>query len=141
MRTGGLHKNTVLESANAHPVPNLEKNMKIATTLTFAALMAGSQAHADGPAGPVEQGKALYMKNMCFTCHGTVGQGGERGAGPKLAPDPFPFIAFEMQLRTPRGVMPRFPKQFVSDQELADIYQYVASIPAGPKAADIALLK
>jgi mono/diheme cytochrome c family protein len=37
--------------------------------------------------------------------------------------------------------MPRFPKEYVSDQELADIYQYVASVKAGPKAADIAQLK
>jgi mono/diheme cytochrome c family protein len=115
--------------------------MKFATPLALAALLACCQAHADGPAGSAEKGKLLFMKNMCFTCHGTDGQGGERGAGPKLAPDPFPFIAFEMQLRTPRGVMPRFPKQFVSDQELADIYQYVASIPAGPKAGQIPLLK
>lgn len=115
--------------------------MKIATSLALAALLSCSQAQADGPAGSVEKGKQLFMKNMCFTCHGTAGQGGERGAGPKLAPDPFPFIAFEMQLRTPRGVMPRFPSQFVSDQELADIYQYVASIKAGPKAAEIPLLK
>jgi mono/diheme cytochrome c family protein len=118
-----------------------EKSMKLASTLTLAALFACAHAHADGPAGSAEKGKALFMKNMCYTCHGTVGQGGERGAGPKLAPDPFPFVAFEMQLRTPRGVMPRFPKEYVSDQELADIYQYVASVKAGPKAADIAQLK
>jgi hypothetical protein len=37
--------------------------------------------------------------------------------------------------------MPRFPREFVSDQELADSYQYVASSPAGPKAAQIPLLK
>lgn len=116
--------------------------MKIASTLTLlAALFACAHAQADGPAGSAEKGKALYMKNMCYTCHGTVGQGGERGAGPKLAPDPFPFVAFEMQLRTPRGVMPRFPKEYVSDQELADIYQYVASQTAGPKADRIPLLK
>jgi ubiquinol-cytochrome c reductase cytochrome c subunit len=116
--------------------------MKTASTLTlFAALFACTHAHADGPAGSAEKGKALFMKNMCYTCHGTVGQGGERGAGPKLAPDPFPFVAFEMQLRSPRGVMPRFPKEYVSDQEVADIYQYVASVKAGPKAADIPQLK
>jgi mono/diheme cytochrome c family protein len=123
------------------PTDNRRKNMKIATTLTLAALFACSLAHADGPAGSVEKGKTLFMKNMCYTCHGTQGQGGERGAGPKLAPNPFPFVAFEMQLRTPRGTMPRFPQQFVSDQDLADIYQYVASIPAGRAAADIPLLK
>ena len=115
--------------------------MKITITLTLAALLASPPAQADGPPGSAVNGKALFMKNMCYTCHGTVGQGGERGAGPKLAPDPFPFVAFEMQLRTPRGVMPRFPKQFVSDQDLADIYQYVASIPAGKPASEIALLK
>jgi ubiquinol-cytochrome c reductase cytochrome c subunit len=113
----------------------------IASALTMAALLACPLARADGPAGSAEKGKALFMKNMCFTCHGTQGQGGERGAGPKLAPDPFPFIAFEMQLRTPRGVMPRFSSQAVSDQELVDIYQYVASIPAGRPADQIPLLK
>lgn len=115
--------------------------MKIAITLTLATLFACPLAQADGPPGSAVNGGALYMKNMCYTCHGTVGQGGERGAGPKLAPDPFPFVAFEMQLRTPRGVMPRFPRQFVSDQELADIYRYVASIPAGKPAGEIALFK
>ena len=27
------------------------------------------------------------MKNMCYTCHGTVGQGGDRGSGPRIAYD------------------------------------------------------
>jgi mono/diheme cytochrome c family protein len=44
-------------------------------------------------------------------------------------------------VRQPRGVMPRYPAQFISDQDLADIYSYVASIPAGPAAKDIPILK
>ena len=40
---------------------------------TFAAAAFGAQAQA--PAGDAARGKSLYMKNMCYTCHGTVGQG------------------------------------------------------------------
>lgn len=108
---------------------------------TFAAaLLAASPIAAAEPDASAERGKAAYMKNMCYSCHGTIGQGGERTAGPRLAPDPFPLVAFEMQLRRPRGVMPRYPAQFVSDQELADIHAYLSSIPAGPAAKDISLL-
>ena len=32
-------------------------------------------------------------------------------------------------------------KQFVSDQDVADIYAYLASVPAGKKASEIPLLK
>lgn len=98
-------------------------------------------ADPTAPAGSAERGKALFMKNICYSCHGTVGQGGDRGAGPKLAPDPFPFVAFEMQLRTPRGTMPRYPEQFVSRQDVADLYAYIASIPAGAKADSLPLPK
>jgi mono/diheme cytochrome c family protein len=100
-----------------------------------------SAADPNAPAGSVERGKKLFIKHTCFSCHGTVGQGGERSAGPKLAPNPFPYAAFAMQVRQPRGVMPRYPAQFISDQDLADIYSYVASIPAGPAAKDIPILK
>ncbi len=106
----------------------------------ISALVSISYAN-DAPAGSAERGKALYTKHTCFSCHGTIGQGGERGAGPKLAPNPFPYAAFAMQMRQPRSVMPRYPAQFVSDQELADIYAYVAAIPAGKAAKDIPLLK
>ena len=108
-----------------------------AATLLFA--MWGVQAQA--PAGDAARGKALYMKNMCYTCHGTAGQGGERGSGPRIAPNPFPWEGFAQAIRRPRDVMPRYAAEFVSDQDLADMYAYVASIKPGPKANEIPLLK
>ena len=108
--------------------------------LTMAAAFAVA-AHAQAPAGDAARGKALYMKNMCYTCHGSVGQGGDRGSGPRIAYDVWPWEAFSQQVRRPREGMPRYPKEHVSDQDLADIYAYVSSFKKGPKAADIPLLK
>ena len=98
-------------------------------------------AHAQAPAGDAARGKALYMKNMCYTCHGTVGQGGDRGSGPRIAYDVWPWDAFAQQTRRPRESMPRYPKEYLSDQDMADIYAYVSSFKRGAKASDIPLLK
>ena len=99
-------------------------------------------AFAQSPAGDVQRGRAAYMKNMCYTCHGTVGQGGDRGSGPRIAYEGiWPWAAFAQQVRRPRETMPRYPAEFLSDQDLADIYAYVASMKAGRKAADIELLR
>jgi ubiquinol-cytochrome c reductase cytochrome c subunit len=95
----------------------------------------------DAPPGDVKRGHAAYLKYQCYTCHGTVGQGAERGAGPKLAPHPFPWAGFELQVRTPRQNMPPYRKPQLSDQELADIYAYVRSIKPSPAASAIPLLK
>ena len=109
----------------------------------IAALLAAlaAAAHAQAPAGDTARGKSLYMKNMCYTCHGSVGQGGDRGSGPRIAYDVWPWEAFAQQVRRPREGMPRYPKEHVSDQDLADIYAYVGSHKKGPKASDIAILK
>jgi mono/diheme cytochrome c family protein len=112
------------------------------STLIAAALAAfATAAQAQAPAGDIARGKALYMKNMCYTCHGTAGQGGDRGSGPRIAYDVWPWQAFAQQTRRPRESMPRYDAAHVSDQELADIYAYVASHKRGAKAADIPLLK
>ena len=110
--------------------------------LVAAALAALSlAAHAQAPAGDAPRGKALYMKNMCHTCHGTAGQGGDRGSGPRIAYDVWPWEGFVQQVRRPRESMPRYDAIHVNDQDLADIYAYVASMKRGAKASEIPLLK
>lgn len=100
---------------------------------------ASCAAFAQTPSGDAARGKSLFMKNICWSCHGTEGHG--EPYGPKLAPNPMPWEAFAHQVRQPRGTMPHYAPQFVSDRDLADIYAYVAAIPAGKKASDIPLLK
>lgn len=97
---------------------------------------AGAQTSA-----AVERGSRLYVEKMCYTCHGYAGQGGERGAGPRIAPDVWPLEAFVQQTRRPRQDMPRYPAQFVSDQELADMHAWLSTIKPGPKARDIPSLR
>jgi mono/diheme cytochrome c family protein len=104
-------------------------------------LLSSASLFGQTPQGSVERGRKLFQDKWCHSCHGTVGQGGERGAGPKIAPNPFPYEAFVMQTRRPRANMPRYPVDVLSDQEMADIYAYVASIKAGPAAKDLPLLR
>ena len=109
------------------------------TKLFYAALAAASAAHAQAPSGDPAHGKELFLKDGCYACHGTAGHG--EPYGPRLAPRPLPFAGVIGQLRNPRANMPRYAAQFVSDQDVADIYAYLSSVPAGPKAGDIALLR
>jgi ubiquinol-cytochrome c reductase cytochrome c subunit len=109
----------------------------IALGIALAAL--GLAARAQAPAGDAARGNAVYMKQMCWSCHGTVGQGSQYG--PKLAPQPFPWEAFQHQLRSPRSSMPPYGASHLPDSELADVYAYIASIKPGEKATGIPLLK
>jgi mono/diheme cytochrome c family protein len=109
--------------------------------LTMCMVGAATAASAQAPQGSSERGREAYLAMGCHACHGTVGQGGERGAGPKLAPNPFPYEAFTFQVRRPRSSMPRYPAEHLSDQQLADIYAYVASIKPGKSAKEIPLLQ
>ena len=103
----------------------------------LGALAQVSPAAADA----VEQGRRLYMANGCFSCHGTVGQGGERSGAPKLAPEPYPYEAFRALVRTPREAMPRLDEKFVSDEQLRLMHRYLSSIEKGPAAKDITALR
>ena len=93
------------------------------------------------PPGDAKRGAKVYTDQLCHSCHGTVGQGGERGAGPKIYPNPWPFQAFVMQVRKPRQAMPPYSEKHVSDQDIADMYHYLFSTKASPAAKDIPLLR
>ncbi|MBC7470514.1 MAG: cytochrome c [Ramlibacter sp.] len=109
--------------------------------LASALAVAAGSAVAQTAASDVETGRQLFMNNGCYTCHGTVGQGSERGVGPRIAPDPYPFEAFKAMVRNPREAMPAFDARFVSDVQLLSIHRYLASIAKGPGARDIAQLR
>jgi ubiquinol-cytochrome c reductase cytochrome c subunit len=83
-----------------------------------------------------ERGNDVFQAKGCWTCHGTVGQG---GMGPKLAPGPLPYEAMAAYVRTPALGMPPFREAILSDQELQDIHAYLASIPQPPDPADTIL--
>ena len=114
-------------------------NLAAAAALLLA--LAGASAQAQGTAPGVETGRELYMKNGCYSCHGTVGQGGLASVGPRLAPEPFPLEVFKVIVRNGKQSMPRFDARFVSDDQLQSIHQYLASIPKGRGAKDIPLLQ
>jgi ubiquinol-cytochrome c reductase cytochrome c subunit len=100
----------------------------VLAALPFSALAAGN----------AEKGKALYVKNGCWQCHGYVGQGG--AAGKPLAPKPMPYEAFNVFVRNSNGQMPPYPKEILSDADLADIHAYLSSIPAPKDYKSIPLL-
>jgi len=110
----------------------------ILTMLLIVAMPAFAQEKA--PEGSAERGKQHFTKYMCYACHGTVGQGADRGTGPQIAPKVLPYPAFALQVRNPRLDMPAFRKEFVSDQELADIYAYLSTVKPGPSLKEIPLL-
>jgi len=89
-------------------------------------------------AADAAKGKSAFMKNGCWQCHGELGQGG--AAGKTLAPKPMPFEAFNVFVRNSNGPMPPYPKEILSDADLADIHAYLQSIPAGKDYKSIPLL-
>jgi mono/diheme cytochrome c family protein len=113
--------------------------------LTVAVADASPQGQSGGkgqrpepPSGNVENGKKIYTKYGCYQCHGYEAQG---GPGPKLGPDAIAFDAFVRITRRPPNQMPPYTEKVVTDQELADIYAFVKSLPPPPKPESIPLLQ
>ena len=105
----------------------------------LAALAAGLVlGQASALAASAEKGKVAFIRNGCWQCHGERGQGGVTGF--KLAPDPIPFETLQTFVRTTNRNMPPYREEILSNDDLADIYAYLQSIPKGPDAKSIPLL-
>ena len=89
-------------------------------------------------AGSAEKGKASYVKHGCWQCHGFAAQGGV--AGPKLAPSPMAYEAFNVFVRNTKGAMPPYTKTILPDEDLADIHAYLQSLLKSPDYKNIPLL-
>jgi mono/diheme cytochrome c family protein len=87
---------------------------------------------------PVVDGRRLFMRDFCYACHGTDGQG---GAGARLKEPQLPvFQVFRRYVRKPAGRMPAYRSSALTDAQLAEIYAYLKSIPAPPAAERVPLL-
>jgi mono/diheme cytochrome c family protein len=122
------------------------KNMRVAAAVFgIAALCAGAFAAARAqdapPPGDAAKGKKIFLTIGCFTCHGRSGQGGSyNGPAPILAHTMLPFDGFKGQIRNPANDMPAFSNAVLSDQDVADIYAFVESLPGAGSAKDHPIL-
>lgn len=93
--------------------------------------------------GDAARGKALFVKNGCYACHGYDGQGSIY-TGLRIAPNHPPWRVIAAFIRNPPGlkrpysnwplfVMPPFTAKMVSDRDVRDICAYLSSVP-GPAA-------
>jgi ubiquinol-cytochrome c reductase cytochrome c subunit len=89
-------------------------------------------------AGDAAKGKALFLKDGCYECHGYVGQGTKDGA--RIGPPVLNVQGLIRYVRRPAGAMPAFTEKVVTDAELTDIFAYLKSIPAPKAVKDIPLL-
>jgi mono/diheme cytochrome c family protein len=112
--------------------------LRIAAVSALAFASGAAAAQTTAPKGDAVRGKTVFAAYGCYQCHGHQGQGSN--AGPKLAPSPLPFDAVDRQLRKPRDRMPIYSYKTTSDQDIADMYAYLVSIPKAKAVADIPLL-
>ena len=110
----------------------------VCATVAFGTVSARAQ---DAPKGDADRGKLVYMADGCFLCHGRVGQGGGYNTPvPSLAKTELPFEPFKLQLRKPADDMPAYSTAVISDEQIADIYAYVQSLPGRRDPKSIAIL-
>lgn len=119
--------------------------LSLALTGLAAAAVAGAAFAQEAaprntaPKGDPVHGRKIYDSYGCYQCHGYQGQGGA-SSGPKLAPNPLPYEAVYRQLRKPRARMPIYTRKTTSDQDVADIYAYLQTIPKAKTVAEIPAL-
>jgi mono/diheme cytochrome c family protein len=116
------------------------KRWLIAVALLGCGLSTLAQPTASPRRASAAHGREVFLKLGCQACHGTVGQG---GAGAVLAPNTIPLAAFQVWVRngTPGWSvatgMPAWSPRVISDDDLADVREYLATLPAPKLAKDI----
>jgi len=110
--------------------------------LLILTMLAGSQnpPAANAPRGDAPNGKTLFMKYGCYECHGREGHG-SNATGPRLNQNPITYPRFVAYIRKPSGEMPPYTAKVVNDQQAADLYAFLQSLPKPPAVDSIPLLK
>jgi mono/diheme cytochrome c family protein len=89
--------------------------------------------------GDAKRGEKMFKDYSCYACHGFSGQ---NGPGKRLVPMKMLAPVFTAYVRAPgSNQMPSYSAKVLSDQQLADIWAYVKTLPDSPEAKDIPLVQ
>jgi mono/diheme cytochrome c family protein len=121
----------------------LAMRASVATTLALVLLVGATPpaaAQPGQPAGNARNGGALYVDRGCWQCHGLAGQGGGI-AGPRLAGRVQVWAAFSRYVRQPTEEMIPYTAKVLPEGELADIFEWLRTLPAPPAVDSLPLLR
>jgi mono/diheme cytochrome c family protein len=85
-------------------------------------------------------GQRLFVRDGCYECHGYLGQGSTSTGGTRLGPPQIPVSAFVSYVREPTGQMPPYTAKVISNEDLAEIYNFLKTVPSPPPLKSIAIL-
>jgi mono/diheme cytochrome c family protein len=114
--------------------------------VVLALILVSPAARAQQPgadtalAGNAQNGKKIFTSDGCYECHGLQGQGATQTGAARIGPPQLSFESFQRYVRQPTNQMPPYTSKAVPDQDLADIYAFLKTIPLPPKGKDIPLL-
>jgi ubiquinol-cytochrome c reductase cytochrome c subunit len=94
------------------------------------------EAAAAAPQGNAASGARLYVDRACWQCHGLAAQGGGI-AGPRLAGRVQVWVAFAGYVRQPLAEMIPYTAKVLPDDELADIFKWLQSLPPPPDVGSL----
>jgi mono/diheme cytochrome c family protein len=123
----------------------MRATLSIAAAAAVAAFIlsacGGSARAQDAPQGDAVNGKRVFLAVGCMYCHGRAGQGGALNyPAPPLAKTELPYEGFKGVLRQSLRDMPAYVEAVLPDQDVADIYAFLQSLPGRRPAKDIAIL-
>ena len=87
----------------------------------------GQAAQAGGPQGNPVNGQQLFFTNGCNVCHGDQGEG---GIGLTIAGTALTLEEVISQYRDPRDQMPAFTPDVIPDEDIADTYAWLQTLPS-----------
>ena len=114
----------------------------IARSMLILAVAIAHHAAAQAPGelgGDAARGAKLFVDRACWQCHGLAAQGGGI-AGPRLAGRVQAWAAFAAYVRRPTEEMIPYTAKVLPDQELADIFAWLRSLPPPPDVESVPVL-
>jgi mono/diheme cytochrome c family protein len=118
--------------------PGAVSDQQLADIYAFLKSVAPPPSASETLTGNADNGKKLFAAYGCYECHGRQGAGAS--TGPRIGPPAITLAAVLRYVRAPTGQMPPYTTKVVSDQDLADIYTYLKSLPPPAPASSIPLL-